>query len=233
MYDSLGNQHNITFYFTKTGDSTWEWNALLEEAGIPDDEKLQATGTLTFDAEGALINYGTEGSGPTAHGFAGLSDQQITIDFGAIKTDEYHGFAGTTQFAGNFSTLSITQGGGYEAGSLLKISITREGKIQGLFTNQHTQDIALIALADFTSPDGLKQMGNNLYTSSMESGQAFINPPGAGGKGEISSYTLEGSNVDLATEFMKMIITQRAFQANSRMITTADQLITEIVSLKR
>jgi flagellar hook protein FlgE len=162
-----------------------------------------------------------------------MPDQAINIDFGAnISADGGTGANGTTQYADQFATRTFSQDG-YESGSLNTISINREGVIQGFFTNGHIDDLAIIALADFANPAGLRKMGNNLYLACQESGQATINPPATGGMGKTSSYNLESSNVDLASEFMKMIIAQRAFQANARSITVADQMLTEIVSLKR
>jgi len=209
FFDSLGNRHDLTFYFRKQAENQWEWHAF--EGGT----SLEQSGTLSFTAEGVLDST-TPGTGKVTFG-----GQVINVDFG-----------GSTQFAAASFTTALSQDG-YEAGSLSRISITREGIIQGTFTNGYSKDIARIALADFNNPDGLVHMGNNLYQASAESGQPIINPPGAGGMGNIAAYSLENSNVDLAAEFVKMIVTQRAFQANARTITTADQLLAELVSLKR
>ncbi|MGA1876202.1 MAG: flagellar hook protein FlgE, partial [bacterium] len=220
IYDSLGNPHNITFYFRKFEPAPgalpqWSWHAVSDEGGIRVE---QATGIMAFDESG-LITTGSTSAATFNFTNGSLPNQAVTIDFGS-------GTTGTTQYAADFSTASILQDG-YESGSLVNISISKDGRIQGLFTNGHSIDMALIALADFNSPDGLKKMGNNLYAAARESGQPIINPPGIGGKGNIVSFALENSNVDMATEFMKMIITQRAFQANARTITVADQLLTE------
>ena len=105
--------------------------------------------------------------------------------------------------------------------------------IQGFFTNGFSDELAVIALANFQNPGGLKSIGHNLFLACTESGLPTINPPNTSGLGKTTSHALEGSNVDLANEFMKMIVAQRAFQANARSITVADQMLTEIVSLKR
>jgi flagellar hook protein FlgE len=234
VFDSLG--HNITFYFSKlTAPGEWEWNAVLDE---DETQTKQAWGTIAFTEKGFLdTESATTYRTGLLTGFnfnnGSEEEQAINIDFGtSITTDGGTGADSTTQYADQFATRNTSQDG-YPSGSLNTISVNREGVIQGSFTNGHIDDLAIIALADFNNPAGLRKTGNNLYMACNESGQAIINPPASGGMGKISSYSLEGSNVDLASEFMKMIITQRAFQANARSITVADQMLTEIVSLKR
>lgn len=211
VYDSLGDGHNLTFYFRKQADNQWEWHAFEGQTS------LNQSGSLTFTNDGVLDST-TPGTGTITTS----SGQAIAVDFG-----------GSTQHAADLSsTISFSQDG-YEAGSMSSFAITREGIIQGIITNGRREDIARIALADFHNPNGLMHMGNNLFLATPESGQPVINAPETGGKGSIASYNLENSNVDLAAEFVRMIITQRAFQANARTITTADQLLTELVNLKR
>lgn len=243
VIDSLGNCHNITFYLRKTAAAgTWDWHAVSDESGSPTE---QAWGTIAFTEKGFLdtesattyLHPPTPPPPPPATGFnfdnGSTPNQVISIDFGDnITTDGGTGANGTTQYADQFATRTFIQDG-YKSGSLNNISINKAGVIQGFFTNGPTDDLAVIALADFAYPAGLKKMGNNLYLACQESGQAIINPPATGAMGKIVAFSLEGSNVDLASEFMKMIITQRAFQANARSITVADQMLTEIVSLKR
>jgi len=208
-YDSSGNMHNLTIYFRKQ-DTADQWSWYASDGGNP---LAGQTGDLHFT--GGELDSGL----PATITLDG--SQEIALDL-----------TETTQFGSDFYTKSLNQDG-YEAGSLSGISITKDGVIQGTLTNGRSQDLALIALADFKDPDGLMKMGNNLFQFTPESGQPVVNPPGTGGKGRIVSYNLEGSNVDLAGEFVKMIITQRAFQANARTITTADQMLTELVNLKR
>lgn len=232
VVDSLGNKHSLNLYFRKADENQWDWHAYSEDGAAMTE---QASGSLTFSETGALeteseITY-ANGTG-FDFGNEAAPDQAIAIDFGGSIDEGRSGTSGTTQYSAISFTPSFYQDG-YESGSLKSISITKNGIIQGLFSNGQTQDIAQIALADFNNPQGLKQQGNNLFSSNYESGEATVNQAEAGGMGSIHSYNLENSNVDLATEFMKMIITQRAFQANARTITTADQLLTELVSLKR
>ena len=108
-----------------------------------------------------------------------------------------------------------------------------DGVIWGNYSNGQILALYKVALADFTNPGGLVKIGNGIYSASNESGQAFYGPPGTAGLGMISANSLEQSNVDLGTEFVKMIINQRAFQANPRIITTTDDMLQELINLKR
>jgi len=208
VYDASGNTHNLTIYFRKDDTDQWSWYAF--DGG---NELAGQTGTLHFT--GGAVDSGGSAT------IALSGSQNIAIDFN-----------GTTQFGSDFYTQYLDQDG-YEAASLKSISITQDGVVKGKLSNGRSQDLALIALADFKDPYSLAKAGDNLFQFTPESGQPIINPPGVGGKGRILSYSLEGSNVDLASEFVKMIVTQRAFQANARTITTADQMLTELVNLKR
>jgi flagellar hook protein FlgE len=122
---------------------------------------------------------------------------------------------------------------GYASGLLKSLSIDGDGKINGFFTNGQTSDIAQLVLADFENPWGLKKMGSNLFGETLTSGPAIKNVPGASGMGEVKSNCLEMSNVDIATEFINMITAQKAYQANARVITTQDQVLTELMNIKR
>jgi len=167
--------------------------------------------------------------------FNGLAaaGQAIDFDFGtSITTDGGSGLDGTTQYGSDSSTAFQDQDG-YSAGSLRSITIGPDGIITGIFTNGQTRGIAQIALAKFISPTALTKMGKGLYAESTESGQPIISTPGTSGTGTILSNTLELSNVDLAEEFVKMILSQRGFQANSRVISTSDELMVELVNMKR
>jgi flagellar hook protein FlgE len=116
---------------------------------------------------------------------------------------------------------------------LRNITITQDGYITGIFTNGQTRAVGQVALAKFLAPTEVKKMGKNLFSESSESGQPIISIPGTSGTGVVLSNTLELSNVDLAEEFVKMIISQRGFQANSKMVSTSDELMQELINLKR
>ncbi|MBI4848404.1 MAG: flagellar hook protein FlgE [Nitrospirae bacterium] len=240
VYDSLGNGHVVDIYFRKSAEAAtgnaWQWFAVVNGAdSASGNTEIQANGTLGFDNNGALdtesaITYPTGGfdfNGGAA------ADQTIGFDFGtSITTDGGIGLDGTTQYGSESATVFQSQDG-YSSGSLRSITISQDGVMTGIFTNGQTRGVGQIALAKFLSPTELTKMGKNLYAESTDSGQPVISVPGTSGTGQVMSNTLELSNVDLAEEFVKMIISQRGFQANSRIVSTSDELMQELVNLKR
>ncbi len=244
VYDSLGTGHVLNTYFRKSAEAatgnTWQWFTVVSaaDAALAADE-IQAQGTLTFTNTGALntesgMSYvASSASGGFDFNGGAAAGQQIALDFGTnITTENGTGLGGSTQF-GATSTTSYLYQNGYSAGSLKNVSISDDGIITGIFTNGQTKNVAQIVLAKFISVEGLTKMGNNLYAESFDSGQPIVTAAGNTGTGNVLSNTLELSTVDLASEFVKMIIMQRGFQANSRMVSTADELMMELVNLKR
>jgi flagellar hook protein FlgE len=232
VYDSIGEAIPLTIIFTKlaTGNA-WDY-----EASIPSSMgTATGTGSVEFDADGNLVSL---------DGTTGFSDKDIFIDLpgggGADFTvswdiwDDDKSVA-TTDLTG-YAAVSDTNGlfqDGYAPGAIQTISVDQDGQIVGLFTNGQTRTLGQVLLADFISPWGLTKMGKSLYAESANSGQPTLGTPGSGGRGKISSNSLEMSNVDMASEFVKMIITQRAYQANARVITTSDELLQELIMIKR
>lgn len=239
VYDSLGNNHVITMYFRKdslggTGN-LWDWYAVVDaDDSNTGSTEIQANGTLTFNTTGALysdssITYPTGG-----FDFAGggVQNQTIDFDFGISTASGGTGKEGITQY-GTDSGVSALSQDGYTAGTLQRISVDTEGLIEGVFSNGRTRSLAQLVLASFQSQEGLASIGRTLYIEAVESGQPLIGNPGSSGKGLVQSSTLELANVDLAAEFISMITAQRGFQANSRIITTTDDILAELVNLKR
>ncbi|MGI8548078.1 MAG: flagellar hook-basal body complex protein, partial [Gemmatimonadaceae bacterium] len=150
----------------------------------------------------------------------------------SIKLDPGMGATGITSFATGNSAL-IRDQDGYTAGSLQRITVGRDGTIVGSFSNGTNQALAQVALASFNNPEGMERAGDNMYTVSANSGSPVIGYSGRETSSTIASGALEMSNVDLAQEFTEMIITQRGFQANGKMITTSDDMLQELVNLKR
>ncbi len=211
VYDSQGNIHLVTTVFTKVGDNQWEWSASTAAFGVV------GSGTLTFDNYGKLT--GVTG-GPIQFSPPGAA--QVTID---------PDFSKVTQYVGE-STVAIAQDG-YPMGDLDSFTIDKNGRIIGVFTNGLTRNIAQLAVATFNNPAGLERIGETMFRESSNSGSRRVAPSGVGGSGTITPGALEMSNVDLSQEFTEMIITQRGFQANSRIITTSDEILQELVNLKR
>lgn len=246
VYDSLGSTHTLTINYEKTANpGEWEWHITFSDTGgaVVLDPPMGGERFIGFDPSGNLVHEGNAGAAPydgagpfdttnptiaitgLTNGAADLSiDWDLFLDGSSLGT--------VTGYALSSNTDSLIQDG-YGAGTLQGISISDEGVMTGIFSNGQTRDIAQLALADFASYGGLIKMGGNLYAESNGSGQPNIGTAGSGSKGKLSSGSLEMSNVDMAAEFVKMITIQRSFQANSRVITTSDDMLNELVNLKR
>lgn len=225
VYDSLGGDIPMTMDFVKTGNNAWTWQASssLASAVVP-----AGPTAITFDPTTGELNAGADPS------------ISLTLSNGAtmpaLTWDLYDTSGATngdlTQYAAPSTTTFQTQNG-FPAGMLRSVSVDEAGVITGSYSNGQLVPLYQVALVDFPSYYGLTKMGNNLYGSSLESGAAMPGMPGSGRLGSISPSAIEMSNVDLAQEFVKMITTQRAFQANSRVITTSDEILNELINIKR
>jgi flagellar hook protein FlgE len=235
VYDSLGAAHRADVFFRSNGAGAWEWHAMVDggelNGGTPGVATEIATGSLTFTTDGKL-DVETPGAS-TADFLNATPGQAITFDFGdALTTDAGTGLGGSTQFAGPSSVSGVDQDG-YGAGDLTDVIVSDEGVLRGVFSNGQSRDIAQVALASFAAEDGLQRAGGQLYMESPESGQALMGAAGSGDRGAISAGSLEGSNVDLSNELVTMIAFQRAFSANAKTVTTADEMLSEVTNLKR
>ncbi|MDY6880742.1 MAG: flagellar hook protein FlgE [Thermodesulfobacteriota bacterium] len=228
VFDSLGNEIPLTITFTNTGAGAWS-----AAASIPTSYGSAAFTTdplpLTFDADGELTAPAADGTIRLTLTNGATSPQDITWD---LYDDVGTLYGDITGYASPSVTTFQTQDG-YAAGSLRSVSVDDEGVMTGAYSNGQLMPLYQIALADFPSYYGLTKMGENLWAQSRNSGPAMPGLAGNGTLGTISPSSLEMSNVDLASEFVKMITTQRAFQANSRVITTSDEILTELINLKR
>jgi len=255
VYDDLGTSHSLDVYFKKTDttetDGIWDWYALahgedLPEAvaGTPNPEFVQVgNGTLTFNLDptvgtvGALLDDGSVAGGvapAVSIGFAGIAgNQDITLNFGTLMdANGVGGLDGITQF-GSPENVSSQSQDGYASGDFSGISIDGEGVVMGLYTNGQKLALSQLAIAKFRSNDGLGRAGQSLWIDTRDSGAAAYGTAGSGGRGAASSGALEGSNVDLAEEFVGLIQHQRSYTANSKTITTADEMLQELMNIKR
>lgn len=236
LYDSQGGDHQVTLYFVKTAENAWEVHYVYADPANPGELAESATGAqaLTFGEGGALTDDNSGTAIEFDFGTAVTNPQSVYFNYGTGTGEATagDGMDGTTQYASDFSVINVTQDG-YSAGSLKNITISEDGTITGFFTNGQTKEIGQVALARFISSSNLIREGRNLYTAYSTSGQALIGLPETSGLGRLLSNTLELSNVDLAEEFVNMITAQRGFQANSKVITTTDELLQELVNLKR
>ncbi len=214
FYDSLGNSHQMQLYFRKTAANAWGVYSQI------DGGAATAQTNMTFNASGAVTAGGTQ-TITAALTNGATTPQSITVNVASL-----------TQFGAASGVESQSQNG-YSSGTLDRISVDKEGRVMAQFTNGQTRALAQVVLSRFTNPDGLANVGDNHFLETMESGAALAGAPTLNGLGRVLSGTVEQSNVDLGKEFVDMIITQRAFQANSRAITTSDEMLQELVNLKR
>jgi flagellar hook protein FlgE len=219
IYDSLSGPQPLTLTFTKTGVGSFDVTAAVGGGGTA----TVSGGPITFDTAGNLVGPGTLTVDLT--GISGAANQTITLNVGTPGSAD-----GLTQFGGVSTATAVTQDG-FGFGTLTDISFDTDGIVQGLFNNGRTIPLAQLAIAGFTNEGGLLRSGDNNFTSSPASGEAIIGPAGAGGRGTVVGGALEGSNVDIATEFSRLIIAQRGFQANARTITAANDTLQELANI--
>lgn len=230
VFDSLGNAHDMDITFTKTGLNSWTWAAAnpTMDGGTTSSGNATGSGTITFASDGTPSAFTPAAPSITLTGFTtGAGNATITLDLGTVgQTD------GLTQFAGDFTISNIDQDG-VRFGNYTGITISEEGIVTALFDNGQRLDVYQLPLGMFRNPNGLAARTGNVYLETNTSGNFQLNLAGNGGAGNIAPAALESSTVDLAEEFTKMIITQRAYSANTKVITTADDMLEELIRVKR
>jgi flagellar hook protein FlgE len=228
VYDSQGNSVELNFNFIKQAAAgTWNWYATTTSGAVT-APTLGTPYTMVFDGTGTLT---TPAANPTIN-ITPPSGVAMTVDWLMIDTATAASDGSVTGFAGASVKTTQTQDG-YPSGMLQGLSVDEDGVFTALYSNGTMLPFAQIALADFASYSGLVKQGSNLYISSLASGQPVITIPNTAGVGAIAPSSLEMSNVDLAQEFVELITTQRAFQANSKVITTSDEVLNELINIKR
>jgi flagellar hook protein FlgE len=225
IYDSLGNSHTVQVTYTKAAANTWTLSAAVPGAAgvFNGGTAVPWNGTLAFNADGSL-----NAAGSTVH----TMDLTWPPANGAAAQTLTYNPANMTQSATGFQTSASTQDG-MAAGTLDGLSVSQKGELVGHFTNGQNITVAQVALAMFTNVNGLQKAGNNCWTETLASGAANIAAANQGGRGYIQGNSLELSNVDTATELTQMIVTQQGYQANSRVITTSNTLLQEVLNLVR
>lgn len=235
VYDSAGNAHALTMYFAKAGDNTWNWHAAAkgEEVvgGVKGQQVVGATGTLTFTIDGKLQSQ-TINSNAFNFNKGAQPDQAIKFTFGDAIADGGTGVKGSTQYGSVSDIYKHTQDG-YTAGTIGGLSFNDDGVLSAFYTNGVTKNLAQIAIAKFENNEGLFKAGNNMFKESRTSGAANIGGPNTAGRGRVFAKSIESSTTDIASEFVNLIQMQRAFQANSRTLSSSDELMQEIINLKR
>jgi flagellar hook protein FlgE len=228
VFDSQGGKHTLTLEFFKSLIlNRWEWtvSALGNEAVTAGQ-----TGYVVFDSDGSLKTFDYNGGATSVviDPRNGAENLDLSIDAGTPGN-----YDGLTGFASGRHTASIVGQDGYGLGILEKIAIDDVGNISGIFSNGVTRVLAQILLADFSNQQGLRKAGKSMYQPSANSGEAVEGVAGSTVAATISSGALESSSVDIAQEFTSMITAQRGFQANARIITTSDNMLDELVNIKR
>lgn len=232
-YDSLGKAHQTQIYFRDNGGGAWEFHAMVDggdvTGGTPGVQSEIGTGTLTFNTNGALASQTATSSANFVNATPG---QNIAFKFGDDIASGGTGLAGTTQYAST-SAVSATDIDGRASGKLTDVVVNSDGTIMGTFDNGQTAKLAQVAIASFQNEAGLTRGGDNLYAESADSGQPLVDSAGTGGRGSIAGGSLEASNVDLSNELVTLIAYQRAFEANSKTITTANEMMQTVSNLKQ
>jgi flagellar hook protein FlgE len=260
VYDSFGDVHILRVQFTRVPETQNSWTAsVVVDPENPEPTNttvgLGEAGPAVGDPNTFTVNFSNLGNLASVVDAAGNASPEegnvvmrVAFDVqsatpgedGALVRQEFDLNLGTvgglvntiTQYAESSSTKPIMQDG-YTMGYLENFKIDQSGVITGIFTNGTNRVLGQVALASFSNQGGLEKSGDNNYVVSNNSGYANIGPSQVAGKGKIIAGTLEMSNVDMAEQFTDMIVTQRGFQANSRTIQTADQLLQELLTLKR
>ena len=228
IYNSVGTQVTASIQFSKVdGANSWTYNISTSEGTLTSG----ASGTVSFDNSGNLTTPATDPSIVIDYSASASPALTQTLSWDLVNS------SGTTNgkltgFAAASNNNSLVQDG-FSTGTLVGLTTDSTGIISGLFNNGQTDKLFQVTLGDFLAPTGLQRAGSNLFSETADSGQVVLGTAGTGGFGGITGQSLELSNVDLAEQFVTMIQTQQAFQASARIITTADDLMTEAVNLVR
>ncbi len=237
VYDSLGAPRTIAFGFLKTGPNTW----VVESYARPQSNitggagtgGVLAAGVLTFNSDGTVQSVAGHGTASAVQDIDGAFTIDWAASTGAADQDiTLNLTAGMTQFANNYGVTSVTADG-VPPGDLVGLVLEGDGMLTAQFSNGRARALYQIPLATFLNPNGLKPDVGGAFRTTLESGLYNINAANAGGAGRLVSGALEASNVDLAAEFTSLITTQRAYSASSRIITTADEMLEELLRVKR
>jgi flagellar hook protein FlgE len=233
VVDSLGATHTVTVTYTKTAANAWKYDVTVPgediTGGTPGTPKNVGTGNITFDANGQLK---TPAAGaPIAITLAGLTDGASDLKMNWNLYDAA-GNATLTQFA-NPSALSASSQDGIAAAQVTQVSIADGGEVIAHYSDGTQKAVAQLALAAISNPDSLVGVGNNNFELGANTATPAVGAAGTGGRGTIQAGALESSTVDIATEFTNLIVYQRSYQANSRVITTLDEITQDLLSMKR
>jgi len=230
VFDALGGSHVLNFDYTKTAANAWDYEITIPAADLGGSgaPTVVSSGSLAFNGSGQLTSPAADVTGINISGFANGADP-LTFTW---QLRDAAGVPTVTQVAKPSATSSTRQNG-FASGSQQSFTIGSDGVIQGIFSNGQTMALGQIVLATFPNMAGLLQNGDNSFLASLSSGAPSVGIPSTGGRGSLAGSSLELSNVDIAKEFAQLILAQRGFQANSRAVTTFDEIAQETINLKR
>jgi flagellar hook protein FlgE len=245
IYDSLGVTHNATLYFRRDDDYTDvpanNWEVTMEIEDADGTTHLGDTEVLEFDSSGQLLSTGdidfldgaADANANSAATFFSAGAGAWTPSTGAATMSSFDiNFANSTQFGANSAVNDLVQDG-YTSGRLSGISVDSTGVVFARYTNGQSDTLGAVAMARFANPNGLQQTGDTNWAATFESGDALAGQAGSGNFGQIQSGALEASNVDLSQELVNMIMAQRDYQANAKMISTEDQVTQTVINSVR
>jgi len=234
VYDSLGVSHDLTVTYTNTGANSWSYAVTIPSADLaaPTTPPTPvASGTLSFDANGNLVSP-LATADPQVVSISGLADDANTM---TINWNLYNHTGATpvptiTQYDSSSSISSTTQNG-YAAGSVSGVTLQSGGAVMATYTNGQQVAIGQLALASIANPSTLSAVGNNNLQIAPTTATPVVGAANTGGRGQIVAGALESSTVDIATEFANLLTFERGYQADSKVITTSDQLEQQTVEL--
>jgi flagellar hook protein FlgE len=235
IYDAVGTAHVSTITYTNTASGAWNYSIGVDGAeitgGTPGAVSTLASGTLSFNATGnlSLVNGAPVANVAIAGPLWADGAAPVPITWTLLDANNNASLSG---FAAKSATSSVTQNGA-AAASISGVSIDSAGQIIAAFGTGQSITVGQLALANFNNPQGLVKAGSNLFVTSQASGLASVGVAGTGGRGTLIGSSLEQSNVDIATEFTQMILAQRGYEANSKGITVADQILQTTLNLIR
>jgi len=236
VFDGQGGAQPLQISFVKTAANTWSYEVTYQgpPANLSQPSNLIASGTMAFNPDGTLKTADTSAGAPTgtinvtipfALATSGLNSQTIAIDVGTPGASN-----GIAQFD-NPSALVSSSVNGQLFGSLTGVSIDKDGFVTAQFSNGLATKVFKLPIATFANADGLAAVSGNAYAASNNSGTPTIGEANLGGAGSVQSKALESSTVDLATEFTNLITTQRAYSASAKIITTASEMLDQLLHI--
>jgi flagellar hook protein FlgE len=234
VFDNVGTERLVNMYFNKVDNNKWEYHVMVDgkdtDKGKPGELFEMASGKINFNDKGVLQEE-VEGKNSFDFGGGAAPNQQIKFDFGKSIVEGGDGFRATTQYGAGSSVSRHTQNGN-SAATLGSLTFNDKGILTAVYDNGDRRDVAQVSIARFENNQGLFKLGKNLFRESKDSGMAAVGRPTEAGRGEILVRSLELSTVDLAAEFVNLMTLSRNFKANTKVITTADDMIQEVLKLK-